>query len=97
MVLDALRTGEKDELLYRKMKVSQGGIMLLVRLQADLSEQPISLIKNVITPSGAQDLSEVLPGGSRLATTYRWLERQFGRVNANRAVGETALEIIRLC
>lgn len=97
MVLDPLETGEKDDLLYRKMKVSQGGIMLLVRLQADLSEQPISLIKAVISPSGADDLSQVLPEGSRLAMTYRWLERQFGRTNANKAVGETALELVRLC
>ena len=96
MALDPLRITDKVDPLYRKMKVSQGGIMLLIRLQADLSEQPVSLIKEVVAPSPGDDLSNVLPQGSRLAITYRWLERQFGRQNANKAVGETATDLIRL-
>ncbi|HVE75197.1 MAG TPA: hypothetical protein VND22_00330 [Actinomycetota bacterium] len=76
------------------MKLSVGGVMLLVRLHADLSKMPPpslellgATIKEAVNP-------EVLLGeGSRLALTYRWLEKQFGRRNAVRAVLETINEL----
>lgn len=97
MSVEPLVEEEHDSSLYRKMRVSQGGIMLLIRLHADLSEQPVSLIRNLVDPARNEDLAECFTPGSRLSITYHWLERQFGRGNANRAVGETASELLRFC
>ena len=97
MSVEPLVQEEHGSSLYRKMRVSQGGIMLLVRLHADLSEQPVSLIRDLVNPSDQDDLTESLSPGSRLSITYHWLERQFGRDNANRAVAETASELLRFC
>lgn len=81
-----------EEATYREMRCSRGGVMLLVRLYADLAAQPPEVVRKMRTFDLHQ---EELPSGSRLAVTYSWLERQFGASNAVRAVCETAAEVIR--
>lgn len=65
--------------------------MLLVRLYADLSEQPLAFLRRIREASPMP----ALPAGSRLAATFSWLERQFGISNAVRALAETADDVLR--
>jgi hypothetical protein len=80
--------------LYREMKFTPGGVMLLVRLHADLVAEPPDSLRMLrtfdITPDPA-----LLPDKPRLAVTYSWLEKQFGAQNAARAVVETAASVLR--
>ena len=68
--------------------------MLLVRLTADLSAQPMDVLRKLQTFDLSPDPA-LLPDGPRLAVTYSWLEKQFGVTNAVRAVVETAAEILQ--
>lgn len=88
------RKGEDD--LYWKMKTSQGGVMLLVRLHADLAEQPAEFLRKMAVADLHPDPASTLPPGSRLAATFDWLDRKFGQRNALRALVETAIEVIRV-
>jgi hypothetical protein len=83
-----------SERLYREMKSTPGGVMLLVRLHADLAGEPTARLRTLRTfdlnPNAA-----LLPESPRLATTYAWLLKQYGEQNAARAVVETAGAILR--
>lgn len=85
----------EDE-LYRKMKCSQGGVMLLIRLHADLAEQPSEFLRRMCTLDLLPDPLGELPAGSRLHSTYQWLDRKFGQRNAVQAMIETATEVLRV-
>ncbi|MGH9196111.1 MAG: hypothetical protein ACRD1T_10265 [Acidimicrobiia bacterium] len=85
-----------DDDLYWKMKTSQGGIMLLVRLHADLAEESIEFLRKMAVADVHPDPASMLPPGSRLASTFDWLERKFGPRNALRALVETAIEVLRV-
>lgn len=85
--------GSIQQTQYREMKISPGGVMLLVRLHADLSALSGSTLERLSVPEGAADfLAEVDPG-SRLAVTLRWLTDRFGHSNCLRAIVESASEI----
>lgn len=90
----ASTAADLHESLYREMRISQGGVMLLVRLHADLANQPPEVLERLIAIATVPEPSTVLPPSTRLAVTFNWLERQFGRANAVRAVVETAAEIL---
>lgn len=79
---------------YRKMKCSQGGVMLLVRLHADLIEEPKWFIQKVRRLALRATPHTLMEEGSGLAVTYQWLERKFGADAARRAIVETAEEIL---
>lgn len=70
--------------------------MLLVRLHADISCQPIDSVRAMRTIDAHPDPSAVFDPGSRLASTYSWLERKFGRGAAMRAVIEVAGDVLRM-
>jgi hypothetical protein len=84
---------------YRRMKVTDGGVMLLVRLYADLQTESPAVLKTLAEfdriPSfkGVSRISN-LPVNSRLHKTFEWLERQFGSATAAKAVAETAQELL---
>lgn len=84
----ALQALTQDDELYSQMKCSPGGVMLLVRLHADMS---------VMDPQEIRDLArspDLVQTGTRLAVTYGWLCKQFGPPNARAAVRETAVELL---
>lgn len=85
-----------EEHLYRKMKTTQGGVMLLVRLHADLSTMSIDSLRMLRTLDAHAKPQEVFETGSRLRSTYEWLEDKFGRFSAVRAVIESAGDVLRL-
>ena len=90
----ATATRKSQAELYKRMKLSAGGIMLLVRLHADLARIPRPALEMLGATIGEAMNPEVLLGeGTRLAVTYNWLEKQFGRRNALRAVTEAIQEI----
>lgn len=70
--------------------------MLLVRLHADLAEQSVEFLRDMAVVDLHPDPPSALPAGSRLASTFDWLDRKFGRRNAVRALVETAIEVIRV-
>jgi hypothetical protein len=76
--------------LYRHMKCSQGGLMLLVRLRAQLDRHPPDWLENALL---SRDAAQVWEEPS-VAPTLGWLERKFGRANAARALKETVGEIL---
>lgn len=88
--------GESDDRLYQKMKSSQGGLMLLVRLHADLSQQGVDFLRMLRTIDALGDPASVFEAGSRLRSTYDWLEKVFGRKSAMRAVIEVAGDVLKL-
>jgi hypothetical protein len=83
-----------EERLYQEMKCTAGGVMLLVRLHADLLGQPPEVIRELRTFDLHPDVA-ALPAITRLQNTYTWLERQFGSSNAARAVVETAAQVLK--
>ena len=83
-----------DEALYKKMMTSPGGVMLLVRLGADLGLMAKEDLERLSITEGAADLIHKLPAGSRLLITIEWLDRQFGRPNCIRAIVETSSEVL---
>lgn len=85
-----------EERLYRKMMTTQGGVMLLVRLHADLSQLSIDSLRRLLSLELISDPAEQFAPGSRLRSTYEWLESQFGRSSAVRAVIEVAESVLRL-
>lgn len=87
---------EADQRLYRKMKTTQGGVMLLVRLHADLAESSVETLRGLRMIDVEPVPADVFEKGSRLRSTYEWLEDQFGRPAAIRAVIEVAGEVLRL-
>lgn len=87
---------EADQRLYRRMKTTQGGVMLLVRLHADLAERSVDFLRRMRMIDLEPVPAEVFEEGSRLRSTYEWLEGQFGRPTAIRAVIEVAGEVLRL-
>lgn len=89
-------TEASGERLYRKMKCTQGGVMLLVRLHADLSGQPIEFVRMMRTIDAYPDPGALFEAGSRLSSTYQWLEGKFGRAAAVRAVIEVSGDILRM-
>ena len=76
--------------LYEQMKCSHGGVMLLVRLRADMSLLSESELTCLVDAAAMTEFEAALVDESRLAVTYKWLNKQFGPVNAARAVVETA-------
>jgi hypothetical protein len=80
--------------LYREMKATPGGVMLLVRLRADLAAESPESLRRLRTFDLNPNVLQ-LPDKPRLAVTYSWLERQYGEQNAARAVVETAAAILR--
>lgn len=84
----ASQASTQEDDLYRQMKCSPGGVMLLVRLHADMSVMSPEEIRHL---AGSPDLVET---GTRLAVTYGWLCKQFGPPNARAAVRETAAELL---
>jgi hypothetical protein len=84
----------EEGLLYREMKCSVGGVMLLVRLHGDLVVQPAGFVEGIAALAESVDPAELFPEGSRLAETCSWIEKKFGRANAIRAVIETAGEVL---
>ena len=84
----ALQALTQDDELYSQMKCSPGGVMLLVRLHADMS---------LMDPQEIRDIArspDLVQTGTRLAVTYGWLCKQFGPPNARAAVRETAVELL---
>ena len=79
-----------DSELYRHMKCSQGGLMLLVRLRAHLDRYPLDWLASV-AGSGAAAQAWDEPA---LGSTLGWLACKFGHANAVRALRETAEEIL---
>ncbi|MFN2609930.1 MAG: hypothetical protein ABR507_03520 [Actinomycetota bacterium] len=83
---------------YKRMMVSDGGVMLLVRLHADLQTQPQDVLRQLANfdqvPQSKVPAGRLLPANPRLRVTYDWLERKFGRSSAARAVSETAKLIL---
>lgn len=94
MASQLARTDVSHDRLYRDMKTSMGGVMLMVRLHADLDKQPTGLLAKLSVLDRVSDPSLLLPDDPHLATTYGWLERQFGRQNAASAVIEVAFEML---
>jgi len=78
------------------MLVSQGGIMLLVRLNADLVQRPVPWLQSIRQIGTVPEPATLFEKGSRLRVTYEWLELKFGRANAIRAVEDTAAELLEL-
>jgi hypothetical protein len=76
--------------LYRHMLCSQGGLMLLIRLRAQLDRCPEDWLRGAASEFGAPQLQEQ----PAVAATLGWLERKFGRRNAVRALRETAATIV---
>ena len=64
--------------------------MLMVRLRADMSLLSESELTNLVETAAISEFEAALEDESRLAVTYKWLNKQFGPVNAARAVVETA-------
>jgi hypothetical protein len=79
-----------DSELYRHMKCSEGGLMLLVRLHAHLDSYPLDWLASA---ARSGDAAEAWDEPS-LGSTLGWLARKFGRANAVRAFRETAEEIL---
>jgi hypothetical protein len=75
--------------LYRDMMCSQGGLVLRIRLRAQLDAHPLDELEAMAL---AGDLGRLRhePG---FGTTLDWLERKFGRANAVRALRQTVEEI----
>ena len=88
----AKQVSEED--LYKNMKTSTGGVMLLVRLMADLSRQPPGYVLRLLALDKVPAPKTVLPRDPRLLTTFDWLVSQFGKRNAIKAVMEAADSII---
>lgn len=84
-----------EEDLYRQMMTSPGGVMLLVRLAADLSLRPAPELERLCGLGIAPNPSELLPKVARLRTTYEWLEKKFGGSNAKRAIVQTCQELLQ--
>lgn len=85
-----LQASTQEEDLYRQMKCTPGGVMLLVRLHADMSMLgPEEIRRLAASPS-------LFEPQTRLAITYGWLRKQFGPPNARAAVRETAAELLSL-
>jgi hypothetical protein len=76
--------------LYGHMKCSQGGLMLLIRLRAQLDRYPLEWLQATAL---SEDAAEVWDEPS-LGSTLGWLQRKFGRANATRALRETVEEIL---
>jgi hypothetical protein len=72
--------------LYRHMMCSSGGLMLLIRLRAQLDRCPEDWLRRVASDPGSPELREQ----PAVVSTLGWLERKFGRINARRALRETA-------
>lgn len=70
--------------------------MLLVRLHAGLSEQSVDFVRRLRTIDTHPDPADAFEPGSRLRSTYEWLEDQFGRASAVRAVIEVAGDVLKL-
>ncbi|MGH2811097.1 MAG: hypothetical protein ACRDI1_00080 [Actinomycetota bacterium] len=83
-----------EDPLYKEMKCSPGGVMLLVRLRADLAGKPPAFLREMRTADLLPDPGALLGAETRLSTTYSWLEKQFGRHNAARALVEVSAEIL---
>jgi hypothetical protein len=83
-----------DAELYREMMTSPGGVMLRVRLHADLVQEPAAVLLRLRTADLVEDASSLLPDNVRLRTTYEWLERKFGSRNAAMALVEGAAEVL---
>lgn len=84
----ALQASTLEQDLYQQMKCSPGGVMLQVRLHADMSVMSPQEIRLL---AGSPDLVET---GTRLAITYEWLCKKFGPPNARAAVREAAAELL---
>lgn len=91
--MGAARQASEDD-LYKLMKTSPGGVMLLVRLQADLGKQPLGYVLRLLALDKVPEPKTVLPKDPRLVTTFDWLVMQFGRGNAVRAVMEVADSLV---
>lgn len=83
-----------DNELYRRLKVTDGGVMLLIRLHGDMCRLPEPRLRALVFVCKSPDPVGLLGRGSRLATTFAWIDRKFGRSNALRAVKETAEAIL---
>lgn len=79
---------------YKEMKTTLGGVMLLVRLHADLSVMPYSRLRQLTSLPKLERPETMFLEGTRLRTTYEWLDRKFGKTNAVRAVVETSTQIL---
>jgi hypothetical protein len=78
--------------LYGHMKCSQGGIMLLVRLRAQLDRYPPEWLEAAALAADATDVVQAWDDPA-LRSTLGWLERKFGHGNAVRALRETVQDI----
>ena len=90
---------QEPDASYRRMKVTDGGVMLLVRLYADLQTESAEVLGRLagfdqIPSFKGISRARSLPANPRLRKTFEWLERQFGPPTAARAVAETAREIL---
>lgn len=79
--------------LYGHMKCSQGGIMLLVRLRAQLDRYPPDWLEAAVLSGDAPDVVGTWDD-SALRSTLGWLERKFGHGNAVRAFREIVEDIL---
>jgi hypothetical protein len=90
--------------LYRHMKCSQGGLILLIRLRAQLDGYPLDWLRMVALSGDPDVIADVekavvnaeieIGDEAGPASTLGWLERKFGRANAARALRETIGEIV---
>jgi len=78
--------------LYGYMKCSQGGVMLLVRLRAQLDRYPPDWLESAVLSGDAPDAAGAWDDPP-LTSTLGWLERKFGYGNAVRAFRETVEDI----
>ena len=90
MATENPRLSDEEGELYRQMKTTRGGVMLLVRLRADLARTPQGDLQRMASFRRFR-----FPKKSRISVTYRWLVDKFGLQNARRAVAEAAAEVLR--
>jgi hypothetical protein len=90
MHLESLIEQTAESELYRHMVCSQGGLVLLIRLRANLDRCPLEWLRGIAVDVERSDLDEY-PG---VVSAFAWLDRKFGRANAVRAVEDTVAEIL---
>lgn len=82
------------EELFREMKLTRGGTMLMVRLQADMLGLSSRNLKSLKRQKAAAEWIDSISPGSRLGTTVTSMVSHFGRGAAIRAIVESAGELL---